>query len=767
MRVKELRLALVCYGGVSLAVYMHGITKEVWKLLQASRAVADGSGDAGLDDSARVYRALLDNLGDVIRVRVLTDIVAGASAGGINGVFLAHAMATGQSMEPLRTLWLEGADVETLLDPAARPSSAMAKMWMAPFTWAALRGRQDSVDELVGAPARDEVRRKLGRFVRSRWFEPPFGGETFTGLLLDAFDAMAAAPLGKCLIPPGLPLDLFVTVTDFQGHPQRLRLNSPPEVMETEHRLVIGFTGRGGEGAAPIADPAELVFAARATASFPGAFPPFQVKELDNVLAARGCGWAGREAFLDRVFPRQRAAGVDPEELVLIDGSVLANAPFRPAIEALRQRPAHREIDRRFVYIDPKAGRRSIRMTRSEGGPGFFTTILRSMSDIPREQPIRDNLEAIESMSRRIRRMRYVVEAMRPEVEAAIDRELGGTFFLDRPNRDRLVAWRAKANAAAAAQADYTYAAYGYLKLSQIIEEMGRIIGDVAGGKVGVDAARRALWAWIEAQGLDSIAANIKGARPEAIAFFRRWDLGFRIRRLRFLARRLEEVGNEAGSGSGVETARREVYELLSPYLDRRRTTLFAGRIDTAARAVADDPGAAAKALGDAYDLARLDVLTDEKLADAFASLEKPYRRPLLLAYLGFPFYDIATLPLLQGEGLDEFDPIKVDRIAPDDAPSIRAGGAEATLKGIEFNSFGAFFSRAYRENDYLWGRLHGAERMIDILLSTLPDGTLAPGVKATAKRDAFLAIIEAEAAHLTAVPDLIDSLCRELGAGN
>ena len=38
MRQKELRLALVCYGGVSLAVYMHGITKEVWHLARASRA---------------------------------------------------------------------------------------------------------------------------------------------------------------------------------------------------------------------------------------------------------------------------------------------------------------------------------------------------------------------------------------------------------------------------------------------------------------------------------------------------------------------------------------------------------------------------------------------------------------------------------------------------------------------------------------------------------------------------------------------------------
>ena len=38
IREKELRLAIVCYGGVSLAVYMHGVTKELWKLLRASEA---------------------------------------------------------------------------------------------------------------------------------------------------------------------------------------------------------------------------------------------------------------------------------------------------------------------------------------------------------------------------------------------------------------------------------------------------------------------------------------------------------------------------------------------------------------------------------------------------------------------------------------------------------------------------------------------------------------------------------------------------------
>ena len=41
------------------------------------------------------------------RVRVLADIVAGASAGGINGIFLAQAIATGQSLDPLTDLWLD------------------------------------------------------------------------------------------------------------------------------------------------------------------------------------------------------------------------------------------------------------------------------------------------------------------------------------------------------------------------------------------------------------------------------------------------------------------------------------------------------------------------------------------------------------------------------------------------------------------------------------------------------------------------------------
>jgi patatin-related protein len=129
MREKELRLALVCYGGISLAVYMHGITKEVWHLARASRAFAAGE-EAG-SDSERVYRRLLECVEKEadLHLRVLVDIIAGASAGGLNGIFLAQAIARGQTLDPLTDLWLEKADVEELVDPDARAGSRFTKMW--------------------------------------------------------------------------------------------------------------------------------------------------------------------------------------------------------------------------------------------------------------------------------------------------------------------------------------------------------------------------------------------------------------------------------------------------------------------------------------------------------------------------------------------------------------------------------------------------------------------------------------------------------------
>ncbi len=751
MREKELRLALVCYGGISLAVYMHGITKEIWHLARASHAYHAGDDPAG--GTATVYRALLAEIeerGD-LRLRVFADIVAGASAGGINGVFLAQAIATGQSLDPLTDLWLTSADVEALIDPAAAPASRFAKVWALPIAWMAAGRSVEAVDHLDEAAMRDEVRAKLSHFVRSRWFEPPFGGATFTGLLLDALTAMAASERGPRLLPAGQPLDLFVTVTDFAGHPERLALNSPPEVVETEHRIVIGFSD-GGAAADTLAPMPDLAFAARATSSFPGAFPPFSVGELDRVLADRAIDWLGRQAFLARALPRHAAAG-QAERAILIDGSVLANAPFRPAIDALRERPARRQIDRRFVYIDPSPGMK-FRLSAQQGPPGFFQTILGALSELPRQQPIRDNLDTLADRSRRVERLATIVEAIRPAVETQVDLLFGHTLFLNRPTRKRLATWRRRAQATAAAQAGYGFVAYGHLKLAGVVDLLGRIADGIAGGRT--DSAQR------RAEAIRAVAPGDAGG-DVAIAFLRQFDTGYRIRRLRLLARRLGELEESRDPGS-LGSMRDAIYDSLAAYLDAQRSEPHAP-LTAAAKAMRPDATTFLKGLAASLDLPRLDAEADARLATALAGLDRDARRPLILAYLGFPFFDAATLPLLQGEGLDEFDAIRVDRIAPDDAVAIRPGGAEATLKGIQFSNFGAFFSRAYRENDYLWGRLHGAERLIDIVVSTMPSpARLGPGRVSAIKRCAFLAILDEEQARLTAIQPLIASLRTELG---
>ncbi len=760
MREKELRLALVCYGGISLAVYMHGITKEVWRLVRASQAYH--AGEPAAEGSQGVYRALIEEIEDLagLRLRVLADIIAGASAGGINGIFLAQAITTGQSLEPLTDLWLTSADVEALIDPDAAPASRFSKMWALPLAWVAAGRSADTVEALDEA-TRDEVRTKLSHFVRSRWFEPPFGGATFTGLLLDAFDAMAKSQAGPRLLPDGQPLDLFVTCTDFTGHPERLRLNSPPEVMETEHRIVLGFTDHASGG--PIGAIPDLAFAARATSSFPGAFPPFTVGELDGVLAARGIAWPERADFLKRALPRQFAAN-QADKAVLIDGSVLANAPFRPAIDALKERPARREIDRRFVYIDPSPG---IKIRLGSGGekPGFFQTILGALSDLPRQQPIRDNLDAIAERSARIDRMQGIVTALRPAVEEEIEQLFGHTLFLDRPTPARLIAWRRRAQTAAATRAGYSYAAYGHLKLSGVVQTITGLLYHV-GGEPGQQRWRRiraAIEDAIAERGFGGVPPSFAGKESVAtIDFLRTFDIGFRIRRLRLMARRLSEIEAE---GADATTMREAIYTSLAAYLDRQRADDHPHLRSQVRRLRSGEAGPLLDALAQALNLTALDADTDTRLAEAFATLDKTTRRALLLAYLGFPYFDTATLPLLQGEGLDEFDPIKVDRIAPDDATAIRAGGAEATLKGIQFNSFGAFFSRAYRENDYLWGRLHGAERMIDICVSTLPPTVrMKAGRVAAIKRAAFRAILDEEEPRLTAIPALIATLRVEVG---
>ena len=766
MRQKELRIALVCYGGVSLAVYMHGVTKELWKLAKASRAYH--SNEMRSEGVQGVYRDLLQHIEVMqgLRLRVLPDILTGASAGGINAVFLAQAVHSGQSLEPLTDLWLDMADVDSLTDPDARPLWRFAKLWAQPIASWFLSRPGNAVTDSVAPETRAEVRRKVTRLVRGRWFQPPFSGLGFSKLLHDALMAMADAPLEQPLLPSNHPVDLFVTATDFHGHLELLRLNSPSIVEESEHRLPISFSSTvPKEPGAGLSNPLELTFAARATASFPGAFPPLKLDEIDRLAEGADVHWDSRGDFLARVMPIQTRDG-SADGVSLVDGSVLVNAPFGGAIDALRGRPAQREVDRRFVYIDPRPDRFDTETTQEKRPVGFFSAIFGSLSTIPREQPIRDNLEVLDQQSRDARALRRMIAGLRPEVERAVDKLFGRTLFLDRPTPKRLVAWRNKAQQAAAEQAGYAFSSYAQTKFTDIIERLAKtVLANAPELKLpDADPIASCLRDEAERRGLDTITDPKGGATEQAIAFFRAHDIGFRIRRLRLLARRLARDWDADPniSDDALDDARAAIYRILALYFEQESSEQLGADFAVIAGGVLVNPGPVLDILAERRLLPEIDLRAEQMLSDALQTMPKDLRRRMLLTYLGFPFYDITTLPLMRTEGLTEYDPIKVDRISPDDALSIREGGAKATLRGTEFYNFGAFFSRAYRENDYLWGRLHGAERMIDLVCSTaetaLPDGECA-----RFKRQAFLAILDEEEDRLQTDPSLLSTIRTEI----
>ncbi|WP_199556138.1 patatin-like protein [Sandaracinobacteroides hominis] len=787
IREKELRLALVCYGGVSLAVYMHGVTKELWKLLKASEGRKCGRELPG--DTEPVWRDMLNAMADTVDLTVMCDILAGASAGGINTVLLSNAITVGETLEPLTDMWLEEADVDRLLDPAARSRSPLAQrfahFYKEPVAWFAAR-RSATLASVDVPEVRAEIAAKLAGFVRSRWFQPPFSGEVLTAMIDRAMDAMASAPKGPPLLPPTLPLDLYVTVTDYWGMEGELAIHSPPIVTEREHRRLFAFyspavTRRRGVAHEPVfgerlpaAERPALLLAARATSCFPGAFPPATISEVDRRLEQTCAAWPGRAEFVRTQLAGDRA----PEDIALIDGSVLNNAPFGPAINAVRLRAAHRETDRRFVYVDPNPG--SGQEQNGNGkAPGFFNVIFRSMAGIPREQPIRDSLEAINALSTRIRRVKHVIDSMTPAVDAAIVRAVGARFFLLKVTPERLSKARSRIQSLAAAEAGFAFAAYAQLKLRVVLEEaVGLLVRAARLGKA--DAARLQIAILEEAAARGAFAHDAaveRGADASGyVRVLKQLDIGFRVRRLSFFIRRLSLAiieTTDPEERAACETLKATLHAVAAPFQNRRAPSdpPEAEALAIAARAIlaaatpverAEAAGYAIDRLGIALGLSSLDAEADRVLVDAVNNpgFSRDMRRSLIRAWLGFPFYDIAILPLMQDEAADSLDEMKVDRISPDDAFALRKGGARATLKGWQLNAFAGFFSRAYRENDYLWGRLHAAERLVDIVISAAPETSFDADHW---KGLLFNAILSAEKTRLRQVQPLIAELEGEM----
>jgi patatin-related protein len=825
VREKELRIALVCFGGVSLAVYMHGISKEILKLVRASSALhgitdravrAKGSFFDGADrgdpeyDTEAVYFDLLREIGRKIELRVVVDIIAGASAGGINGTMLARALSHDLPMDGLRDLWLDNADVEILLAPEAR-AKRWSKFFLQPLIWGAAK------TGMLGDLSDREVRDKLSLFVRSRWFRPPLSGSRMAELMFDAVTAMGAPRReGSSLLPSSQRLDLIVMLTDYHGYQHLIQIHDPPLIRDREHHQVLRFScRRNGNGAAEsdftLGNAPALAFAARATSSFPGAFPPAQIREMDALVARRGVKWPDRAAFIERNFAAHVQAGIDPVAASFIDGSVLNNRPFHEAIAAIHGRPAYRQVDRRIVYIDPDPATSAAAVRRDV--PGFFATLKGAMSDIPRNQPVTDELSWVFSFNDEVRQLNGIIEGARPSIHQLLGRILADP--LDRPvAAEEIRAWREQANAQVAHDAGFAYQGYVRLKLASVRRFVARLIAAMRGAPPRSPLARliaEIIDVWASTAGIvfaerDSHAIRRETAVAEPVPdwakFLLAFDVDYRKRRLNFLIegqnRLYQMVDHARFAGldpAALDALKRDFYACLEVVQRREEVRFF----DSATRALADEIFALAPTIADARDLrryarhfvetnaARIGTLIDRLAAqidlnastrdvDVLLSRLDPARWPaearreVLVNYLGFPFWDVLTFPLTSTRDVGELHEILVDRISPQDARTLDGFNGANSLKGIAFGHFAAFLSRTYRENDYLLGRLHAIDRLIDIVCDSARLDAAHEGIDVLAlKKRAFALVLDAEAPHLVESAPLIAELRRRfagLGAG-
>ena len=815
MREKELRIALVCFGGISLAVYMHGVSKEILKLVRASRAlhaIADRSRRArstffeGTDrsdpeyDTEQIYFDLLREIGREVELRVLVDIISGASAGGINGAMLARALCHDLPMNPLRKLWLENADVRVLLASEARAGN-WSKWFLKPLIWAAATAGQV-------AGIRDlEVRQKLSLFVRSRWFKPPLDGRVMARLMYEGIASMGEGKDARAsLIPTGQSLDLFITLTDFYGYPQLVQIHDPPLIDELEHRHSLHFKYRRHpsgeiESDFQLDNAAALAFAARATSSFPGAFPPARIVEMDEVVAERQESWPRRAAFVANSFVDHIRAGIDPTTAAFIDGSVLNNRPFQEAIAAVHGRPAYREVDRRLIYIDPHPPLAPTRQAR--GVPGFFTTLRGALSDIPSSQPVAEELNRVIKFNEQVRRVRAIIDSARPHVSELVSKVVTSPFDSALSAVD-LRRFRERVNAQVAVDAGFAYQAYVRLKLASVRAFGTELIVKLRGVPSQSPLARvvsQIIELWAVRKGIvferaDSEALEFDDASAEHIApwvqYLLAFDVKYRVRRLHFLIEGQNRlyllIDQKRLTGFDprvIDRLKRQLYDRLEAIRRREDAEFYSETVrelvadifpasasgdeikhidDYARRFVAqrgDDIDRMIDRLASEIDLRGSTRELDELLASLDPAEWHPEaRREALINYLGFPFWDVLTLPITGARELDELREILIDRVSPDDAHTLNGLDGGIGLKGTGFGHFAGFLSRSYRENDYLLGRLHSLDRLIDIICNTAGiDPANSPLGVTALKQRGFMQILDAEEKFLTYSSDLIAAL--------
>ena len=440
---------------------------------------------------------------------------------------LARALSHDLPMEAMRDLWLDNADVTVLLSPEAR-----AGAWSKWFLQAVPLGRGQ--DRHAAARSRDlEVRQKLSLFVRSRWFRPPLDGRIMAGLMYDAVTSMGAprqaARVAAAVRPYARSVrhaDRYLRLPPARADPRSAadpRARSPPRA--AVHLSAAAPTATV-ESDFELDNAPALAFAARATSSFPGAFPPARIVEMDEVVAQRQAHLAAARGVHRQGVRSTICAPTSIRRSTSVHRRRGAQQPAVPAGDRGDPRPAGLpQVDRRLVYIEPHPAP-PVMPSRQQDAAASSPRCAARMSDIPSSQPVTDELDWVIEFNDRVRRLRAIIDSARPQVSRLVAEVLTDNARPARSRPQEVRGWREQVNAQVARDAGFAYQAYVRLKLASVRAFGAQLIVKLRGAPAQSPLARvvaEIIDAWAVRKGIvyeraDSARARVRDRRPPASA---------------------------------------------------------------------------------------------------------------------------------------------------------------------------------------------------------------------------------------------------------
>lgn len=557
---QEVRFAVVMYGGVSLAIYINGVAQELLRFVRATaplnrggsaaRPLPVGGGNIPADTEL-VYRKLsyllsdqslltryreqLKNAADEdhpaagkdtvddeirkcapIRTRFIIDILSGTSAGGINGIYLAKALANDQSIDALKKLWVDEGDIALLLNDKESVARLKLKNQKPPLSL--LNSRRMYLK------------------------------------LLTAFDGMDGGDRARSMKSPYLDeLDLFITTTDLEGVPLPLRL-SDKIVYERRHRNVFHFKyatmeAAGGDrndfsaGHNPF-----LAFAARCTSSFPFAFEPMRLCDIDEVLDlfphyrndsnCRSDSAKWQPYFTESINPDTGVPNLRFAKRSFGDGGYLDNKPFSYATETLTRRHANVPVDRKLIYIEPSPEHAEDDPERNEK-PDFLKNVKAALTDLPTYETIREDLQRVLDRNRLISR----VNRLTVNIEKDIARYDAGSGSGDAPARPKVNEgeWDDLDLAQMIKKYGVYYLPYRRLRIADVtdgITDLVAYIGNFDAESDQFTALRCLITAWRERTYTDYHTDG----KQTVNNYLNDYDFSYRLRRLNYVLSKIDQL---------------------------------------------------------------------------------------------------------------------------------------------------------------------------------------------------------------------------------